>query len=153
MPEFVLNDTAAECDTYEGDDTCPYNKLIANHDMAVYLRAYVECMFFVPGSSDEDEDERIRELGTAAMSKELCEDIVADCMSFYASCQPAIHKAYSVSYTIGSVGHDFWLTRNRHGAGFWDRGLGPLGKHLSDAAKTYGERSLYVGDDGLIYSQ
>jgi hypothetical protein len=27
----------------------------------------------------------------------------------------------------GQVGHDFWLTRNRHGAGFWDRGYGKLG--------------------------
>src|ERR1700723_1133113 len=24
------------------------------------------------------------------------------------------------------AGHDFWLTRNGHGAGFWDRGLGEL---------------------------
>ena len=49
------------------------------------------------------------------------------------------------------VGHDFWLTRNRHGAGFWDRGLGERGKRLTDAARAYGECGLYVGDDGRVY--
>lgn len=49
------------------------------------------------------------------------------------------------------AGHDFWLTRNGHGAGFWDRGLGELGDRLSKAAEVYGSVDLYVGDDGLIY--
>jgi hypothetical protein len=49
-------------------------------------------------------------------------------------------------------GHDFWLTRNGHGAGFWDRGLGALGQRLTDNAHAYGSVDLYVGDDGLIYA-
>ena len=49
------------------------------------------------------------------------------------------------------LGHDFWLTRNGHGAGFWDRGLGELGEQLSDACKTFGSCDPYVGDDELIY--
>ena len=51
-----------------------------------------------------------------------------------------------------SAGHDFWLTRNGHGAGFWDRGLGKIGETLSDAARVYGSVDLYVGDDGKIYA-
>lgn len=50
-------------------------------------------------------------------------------------------------------GHDFWLTRNHHGAGFWDRGYGEVGVRLTNAAHSYGESSLYVGDDGRIYEQ
>lgn len=49
------------------------------------------------------------------------------------------------------AGHDFWLTRNGHGAGFWDRGLEDLGDRLSDAAQVYSGVDLYPGDDGLIY--
>jgi hypothetical protein len=49
-------------------------------------------------------------------------------------------------------GHDFWLTRNGHGAGFWDRGYGELGKRLTDAAHVWGSVDLYVGDDGKIYA-
>ena len=49
------------------------------------------------------------------------------------------------------IAHDFWLTRNRHGAGFWDRGLGDLGELLTDAAHAWGESDLYLGDDNQIY--
>lgn len=51
----------------------------------------------------------------------------------------------------GQVGHDFWLTRNRHGAGFWDRGLGELGTWLTEVAHAEGSAGLYVGDDMRIY--
>lgn len=50
------------------------------------------------------------------------------------------------------LGHDFWLTRNGHGAGFWDRGLGELGQKLTEATKTFGTSDLYIGDDGKIYA-
>jgi len=49
------------------------------------------------------------------------------------------------------IGHDFWLTRNGHGAGFWDRGLGAIGDELTALAYTYGEVNIYAGDDGWIY--
>jgi hypothetical protein len=49
-----------------------------------------------------------------------------------------------------SVGRDFWLTRNGHGAGFWDRGYGPRGDRLTDAAKVYGTVDLYVDVNGRI---
>jgi hypothetical protein len=50
------------------------------------------------------------------------------------------------------AGHDFWLTRNGHGAGFWDGDWPePLATVLTDAAHAFGELSPYVGDDGLIY--
>jgi hypothetical protein len=53
---------------------------------------------------------------------------------------------------IGDIsGIDFWLTRNRHGTGFWDRGHGSIGEQLTALAHVYGESDLYVGDDGLIY--
>lgn len=37
------------------------------------------------------------------------------------------------------AGHDFALTRNGHGAGFWDRGLGDIGRTLTEHSKPYGE--------------
>lgn len=49
------------------------------------------------------------------------------------------------------IGHDLWLTRNGHGAGFWDRGLGEIGDKLADIARGMGSKYAYVGDDGLIY--
>lgn len=51
------------------------------------------------------------------------------------------------------LGHDLALTREGHGVGFWDRGLGVLGDRLTAACKPYGEFSLYLGDDGKVYLQ
>ena len=53
--------------------------------------------------------------------------------------------------TAEQFAHDFWLTRNHHGAGFWDRGLGGLGAQLTHHAHQAGERWPYQGDDGLVY--
>lgn len=47
-------------------------------------------------------------------------------------------------------GHDFALTRNGHGAGFWDRGYGAVGERLSDAAKVYGEHSVLTNDGPTV---
>ena len=52
----------------------------------------------------------------------------------------------------GQCGHDFWLTRNHHGAGFWDRGYHKhIGDGLTDGSHAFGEVHLYVVD-GQIYA-
>ena len=48
------------------------------------------------------------------------------------------------------AGHDFWLSRNGHGCGFWDRGL-VYGEQLHRYARDMKEVDLYIGDDGQIY--
>jgi hypothetical protein len=53
---------------------------------------------------------------------------------------------------LSSIGHDFILTRNGHGAGFWDRGYGALGERLTKSAKTFGSITAEIGDDGKIYA-
>lgn len=50
------------------------------------------------------------------------------------------------------LGHDFWLTRNGHGAGFWDRGDEELGDELAKWARSFGSCDLYVGDDGKVHA-
>lgn len=55
-------------------------------------------------------------------------------------------------------GHDFWLTRNHHGSGFWDQDqtsedkFKQLADLLTKASHAFGEFCLYYGDDGKIYS-
>lgn len=52
------------------------------------------------------------------------------------------------------VGHDFSLTRNGHGAGFWDRYYkGPfeaLGDKLSDIARPYGQTNYFDEGTGKL---
>ena len=45
------------------------------------------------------------------------------------------------------VAHDFWLTCNGHGAGFWDRGLGIVGDKLTDCCKSVGNIEVFVIGD------
>jgi len=52
--------------------------------------------------------------------------------------------------------HDFWLTRNHHGAGFWDRKLederGAFAMQLlTEASHRFGEIDLYIGDDRQLH--
>lgn len=54
-------------------------------------------------------------------------------------------------YDAAQAGHDFWLTRNGHGVGFWDRDLGEVGERLTENAKPYGEASLYVETVEVVY--
>jgi len=54
---------------------------------------------------------------------------------------------------LEQAGHDFILTRNHHGAGFWDRGYGDAGDELTRLAHTMGECYAYVGDDGKVHVQ
>jgi len=54
-------------------------------------------------------------------------------------------------WTASQVGHDFWLTRNGHGAGFWDRGL-PDGERLGRASKLFREVGLYADNHHNLYS-
>ena len=55
-----------------------------------------------------------------------------------------------IEYTWADAGGDFLLTRNGHGAGYWDRGLGEIGETLTDIAHMFGETNEYV-DGGKIY--
>ena len=48
--------------------------------------------------------------------------------------------------------HDYILTRNYHGAGFWDGDWNSrISRILTDAAHSQGEITAYVGEDQKIY--
>ena len=52
-----------------------------------------------------------------------------------------------------NAGHDFALTRNHHGCGFWDGDWPePESGILTAVCESAGEINLYVGDDGKLYS-
>lgn len=69
---------------------------------------------------------------------------------------------YDTNIRLVRAAHDFWLTRNGHGAGFWDgdwefeyepEGIADLGEHLTELSKEFGEVDLEVAvrEDGTEY--
>lgn len=113
-----------------------------------FTTGYVECALW---SSTGDNDEPLDQID-AKLAPETLGKMVVDCQRFQAEHAELLEQAREV-YGDTHAGHDFWLTRHGHGAGFWDRDLPEeLGDKLTEAAKAFGEFNLYVGDDGQIYS-
>lgn len=110
--------------------------------------AYLVCALWA--SSDNTNDQGGEPLDAkydiTDIAPEALAQADADCQAFLAAHAADIGDAYE------QAGHDFWLTRNHHGAGFWD-GDWPkaAGWRLTAASHTYPEVDPYVGDDGKIY--
>ena len=110
-----------------------------------FLRGYIECVYFTD-TGDLDQPEADAELSDDARA--LC---VADCLEFQRrEALPLAHAYAHHDYDAVQAGRDFWLTRNGHGVGFWDRGLGAVGDTLTAACRTWPQLSAYAGDDGSI---
>jgi len=139
MPQYHL-DTNLGHDTFKALDA--------------FTQGYIECAFWL-GS----EDDGIPDTGFHDLAPEALKKMKEDCKAFQELAGADLEKAYDYapsSYDASNAGHDFWLTRNGHGAGFWDRGFGGLrtdtiGGRLSRDAKTFGCCDLYLGDDGKVY--
>lgn len=109
-----------------------------------FTRSYVEAAFW---SSTDDDGHPLDGLGLD-LAPEAEAKMTADCERFQREHWDRITGGNGPS----RAGHDFWLTRNHHGAGFWDGDWPePDATILTDAAHAFGECDLYVGDDGLVY--
>lgn len=123
------------------------------HQLSPFLRGYLTAAFWT-----NDDDAPGGEYSTSgrpeAMFDDLAEDALLkatrDCRRF------ADQQAENLRLSgLGDeqAGHDFWLTRNGHGSGFWDRDNVPETQReaLAEAAHAFGECDLYRGDDGKLY--
>jgi hypothetical protein len=81
--------------------------------------------------------------------------ILEDCYRFQRENERLLDAAYQLlrldegdwrPYDVTDAGHDFWLSRNGHGTGFWDRELGEVGDKLHEAANAYGSMDVLPGD-------
>jgi len=86
--------------------------------------------------------------GPDDLAPEALAEVKKDCENFLGYC--ADLGISLDEWSAEEAGHDFFLTRNGHGTGFWDRGR-DAGELLSKAAKTFGSQDFYVGDDGKVY--
>ena len=123
-----------------------------------FILGYVTCALWSSGGMDDDCEYLDEKYDSEDLAEETRKAMEADCEKFIAENETALsdyeeiigsHPEYSESE---KAGHDFWLTRNGHGTGFWDRGTGETGDKLTEASKGFGEVNLYVGDDGKLYT-
>lgn len=105
-----------------------------------FIQAYQEAAFW---SSTDDHGNPMGGI-EADPSAECTARLEKDAGEFY-------DRYFELFENDEQAGHDFWLTRNHHGAGFWDRGLGARGDYLTEVSHGYGSCDLIIGDDGQIH--
>ena len=111
-------------------------------DFEKFYQATMQALYFTD-TSDVDQPSRDAELSEDAMDY-----LRADCLSFWRrfGCYVAV-----ADQTPNQAGHDFWLTRNGHGAGFWDGDWpAPYADMLTKGAECYGQIDTYLSDAGEI---
>lgn len=124
-----------------------------------FLYAYFKAALW--SSTDAEGDPLDKNYSMTDISEELREQSRQDCFKFLFSCpDEGLQEVIDgwPTHLYNRAGHDFWLTRNWHGAGFWDgdwdfteRGGEDLGDRLTDWVKQFPQVDLYVGDNFQIY--
>ena len=97
-----------------------------------FIDAYFECVNFTEDNSN--------------LFCEIWErEQVIECLAFmvYAEC-------YLADDAIEQAGHDFWLSRNGHGSGFWDRDYSYYGDHVRDWLQ---RKSEQFGETTALYNE
>ncbi len=113
-----------------------------------FTRGYLQAALAL--SHDEGDDEGFN---YDQLHVDTIEQIMHDCRDFQQQNAPLLGEYFDHGLDEESAGIDFFLTRNHHGAGFWDRGLDKaLGEALTQAAHKWGDFDLYLGDDKAVYS-
>lgn len=108
-----------------------------------FVESYLETAIW---SSEEDCEDALLPEGMSILdvSPETRVAVEKECAEFYT------HHRLWTDNTDAQAGHDFWLTRNGHGAGFWD-GDYENGDALTELAEKYGTVCIYQGDNGSLY--
>lgn len=121
-------------------------------ELDAFTRSYIETALWSSlDFSDESGGEPLDEhYGVEDIAPETLRMMVANCADFRVSCAEDLAAS---GQSDERAGHNFWLTRNRHGAGFWDDGLGAIGERLTRESHAWGSFDLYVGDDGMVHGQ
>lgn len=163
MPEFILDTSGVVTMCPPDQPAFAYLQFAA---LDTFTQAYIKALFFtendptvcktaVTAQTKWDGGSIPGNAGFADLAPEALAQIIADCQGF----QDQDHEHPWLDWCedhgrMAEAGHDFWLTRNGHGAGFWDGDWPePYAAQLDEAAKAFGQVDVYLGDDGKVYVQ
>lgn len=120
-------------------------------DIDEMLEAYIDAALW--SELDDDGEPLDSNYNYNDLGDGVRESMRADCEKFANKVAAYIMACFGTGKCSWSqAGHDFWMTRNGHGVGFWDGDWPkPYDKYLTGASKDLGGSDLYVGDDGKLY--
>ena len=137
MPKYIMPEK-------ETVSIKPVYRLIKNNetldlfkftDIDEFTQGYIEALFFTENSYlNAEEFEELQkaekeipegsipnDVSWLDFDQDTMETIIIECKAFQEQNYKEIENLYSNN--LEQAGHDFWLSRNGHGAGFWDRYL------------------------------
>lgn len=114
-----------------------------------FTRAYIECALWssTDNADDSGGEPLDRNYSWGDLDNETLAQMISDCRQFQADNRADLDAC---DLSLGRQGHDFWLNRNGHGAGFWDEGYrkdeaaNVALKRLDGASDSWGTFDLYV---------
>jgi len=113
-------------------------------DFERFKAGYIDALYFTD-TGEEGQPDADTELAPEAKAR-----ISKRCAAFWGHCGPDVLK--EPTQTIEQAGHDFWLTTQGHGVGFWDGGWPTQGEELTRVCdKFFKSLDTYEGDNGQIY--
>lgn len=109
------------------------------------LAAYVEAIYFTETGLHEQPTPDV-ELDPQSYTEAL-----ADVRRFIALCAEGDALETAIAQYPERAGHDLWLTRNGHGAGFWDGDWDDtVADRLTELSEEMGEKWSIETDNGLL---
>lgn len=115
-----------------------------------FTHAYIRTLLW--SSLDDDGTPLDSTYTVRDMTPEALAQCVSDCERFQRENAEHLNPDNCLKYgpdfgPLGRAGHDYWLTRNGHGYGYWDgHWAEPAASALTEAAERAGYRTPYVAD-------
>lgn len=113
-------------------------------DVAQMRDAYLRAALFT--ASGEDGEPLNREFDVTDFDDTSRTEAYAVCASFVEQHAALLEEGES-GVDPDQAGHDLWMTRNGHGAGFWEEEWGKAGERLSTAAARLGEAHVFLSEN------
>lgn len=138
------------------------NAATASVGVDEFFDGYLSALLWTGTTAHVDDPMPLDEAGYTVddFSADAIEAVRNECTDFFEANRLLLERCQGVGGYGGDrgaqwsvwelAGHDFLLTRQGHGAGFWDRGLGDLGEQLSTAARAYGGTFVWEAGDGSL---
>lgn len=146
-----------------GRDIEDYAIELAGADIDAMVNGYLTCQLWAQRNMDSDDDRMLdADYGRYDIADEYVDTVADEFRALVAEHPIAVrmflsHYDYRSEYAdcqdrSALFGHDYYLTREHHGAGFWDRGLsGDLGRYLTDIAHSAGSaETLWDNGNGVL---
>jgi len=118
---------------------------IPQNILSAFLAAYITCALW--SSLDENDEPLDKHYNRDSLDPDALKRFTDDCTKFITD---HVNLSNFTEENASQAGHDFWLTRNGHGTGFWDHDCWTDAEKdvFTRAAKSFKECDLYV--DGLF---